>query len=247
MTSFGAGTTLSSKKILDAGLSGQFGVLLKALDADKYNEEQANLKLFGSTIDPNRIKLPVAGLESLMVAHIGTFTPLTLVQPDVMAAAYTPVPFDGEEVQDSPVGIPLRVAEKQFLATQPDLPSGPVVSGAVAPGSFQGTIEQVYLAALNVSREMRNEPLLRSISVETVVMGPPGSQVTCDLITNEVEVPNHVPRLPEVPVLRAGHDFDVASAPSDVGYIIAPDGTKKVPAYLRERQARLADKGPKRT
>jgi len=247
MTSFGAGTTLSSKKILDAGLSGQFGVLLRALDADKYNEEQANLKLFGSKIDPNRIKLPVAGLESLMVAHLGTFTPLTLVQPDVMAAAYTPVPFDSEEGQDSPVGIPLRVAEKQFLATQPDLPEGPVVSGAVAPGSFSGTIEQVYLAALNVSREMRNEPLLRSISVETVVMGPPDSQVTCDHITNEVEVPNHVPRLPEVPVLRAGYDIDVASAPSDVGYIIAPDGTKKVPAYLRERQARLTDKGSKRT
>jgi len=257
---FGIGTILPNRRVIrDAAREGRFGSLLKGLLPSEHYREQENLKLYGQVTDPNLVKLPVEQLELAFLAHFGQHATLSPIQPVLSREITAVVP--AEEKENTPVpmviGQPatdvVKSAEAQFLDTRPVTSVAKAQPVYSKDGSLErivgGSIADMMKVALNHSRSMRDiEPIRGSVKIENVELGKPGFG---DRITNVIldaadaqEVPKARMASPRLPVLRAGHDYEVPCAPSDVGYTIDPmTGKKRIPEYLKSRQARLPGHG----
>jgi hypothetical protein len=257
---FGVGTKLSSRRVINQAVrDGHFGTLLKGLIPLEHYREAENLKLYGQVTDPNLVKLPVEQLELAFLAHFGQHATLSPIQPALSREITAVVP--AEERKNTPVpmviGQPataeVQAAEAQFLDTRPISSVGKATPIFSSDGSLErivgGSIADMMKVALNHSRDLRGiEPIKGSVRLENVELGKPGFG---DRITNVIlnaadaqEAPKARMEPPRLPVLRAGHDFDVPCAPSDVGFVIDPmTGEKRIPEYLKSRQARLPGHG----
>jgi hypothetical protein len=261
LAAFGIGTVLANSRVInDAALKGHFGTLLKGLLPSEHYREEEMLKLYGQVTDPNLIKLPYGEIELLLLSHFGTYAALSPLDPGVareitgstMALAERKDESVAMVIAQQPVTAFRLVAEAQALSHRPVSSVGLAVPVYSSEGSLErivgGNVADMLKVALNHSRDLRNlEPIKGTVTVENVELGKPGFG---DRLTNVIldandaqERPKAAPA-PRLPVLRAGHDFEVPCAPSDVGYVIDPmTGEKRIPEYLKSRQSRLPGVG----
>jgi len=268
LTCFGVGGALRSASLIRKfARDGAFGSLLRGLIPEEYERARDNLKRFGQVTDPNLVKLPIDRIQNVILSHFGVYSPLSAISPELNSPLTVLPSEERKEIEGVPsmalVEIESRSdAEATFLAAQP----AKATSNEEVTEIFSelGTLERVISpskskrlkAMLNASRKMRDLPLIRGdITVAEVRLGKPGfgdfmTEVTY-LDKRDAETAHYDGYEPPVPVtvspepvLRAGHDYEVPSAPSDVGYIIDPTTSqKKIPEYLKARQARLPGYG----
>jgi hypothetical protein len=260
LSCFGIGTVLANRRVIrDAVRNGNFGTLLRGLMPSEHYREAENLKLYGQVTDPNLVKLPVEQLELLFLAHFGQHATLSPIQPALSREITAVVPAEEKEntpvpmVIGQPTSAEIAAAEAQFLDSRPVLSTSRATPVYSKDGSLEriigGSIADMMKVALNHSRSLRDiEPIRGPVKLENVELGKPGfgDRITSVILdaADAQEVPKAQTATPRLPVLRAGHDFDVPCAPSDVGYTIHPiTGKKVIPEYLKSRQARLPGHG----
>jgi hypothetical protein len=260
LAAFGIGTVLSDARVIrDAARKGHFGTLLRGLLPTEHFRQEENLKLYGQVTDPNLVKLPIEQIQLTLLSHFGQHATLSPIDPVPSREITAQLPAKEKEkssvfdVTTQPVTAPVAAAEAMYLATQPVPATSKVQPIYSKDGSLErvigGTAADRWKVMENHSREIRGlAPIRGTVHVTTMELGKPGfgdSAVYLGLGPKDGERPKDAPQVVDsLPVLRAGHDYEVPCAPSDVGFGIDPmTGQKKVPAYLKERQARLPGVG----
>jgi len=260
LAAFGIGTVLSDARVIrDAARTGSFGTLLRGLLPTEHYRQEENLKLYGQVTDPNLVKLPIEQIQLTLLSHFGQHATLSPIDPVPSREITAQLPAKEKEnqpvfdVTTQPVTDPISAAEAMYLVTKPVPATSKVQPIFSKDGSLErvigGTAAERYKVMLNHSRDVRGlQPIRGEVSVTTMELGKPGfgdSKVYLGVNPRDEERPKDTPPVAKsLPVLRAGHDYEVPCAPSDVGYGIDPiTGQKKVPAYLKDRQARLPGVG----
>jgi hypothetical protein len=261
LAAFGIGTVLSDARLIrEAAREGRFGTLLRGLLPTEFHRKEENLKLYGQVTDPNLVKLPIEQIQLVLLSHFGQHATLSPIDPVPSREITGQLPANERkdqpvfDVTTQPVTAPVAAAEAMFLESQPVPATSKVQPVFSKDGSLErvigGTAADRWRVMENHSREVRGlAPIRGPVHLTTMELGKPGfgdSAVYIGLGPKDGERPkDDAPQVVDsLPVLRAGHDYEVPCAPSDVGYGIDPiTGKKKVPAYLKDRQARLPGVG----